>query len=238
MGLDILAAKASRNAPAISPSMTRWSALSVTVISSSTPSAPAPTLTTRRCVPPIARMPACRGGLCVTHAPGGGCRSRDWRLGPAPHQRTRRCCQHAARPAQHQEGAGREGAGHAGDRPPLRRVYVGCEAGRCQTCHALELPCPISYPDRACGELMMAAKRSVPNMPYPIHILPYSQAGRACGGLMMAANRSVPNMPRLEMLNEPPMNSSGLSLFARARAASSRTCPRRTRRRRRQLGSS
>ena len=47
-----------------------------------------------------------------------------------------------------------------------------------------------------------------------------------CGGLMMATKRSVPNMPRLEMLKEPPMNSSGFSLLARALAASSRTCRR------------
>ena len=42
---------------------------------------------------------------------------------------------------------------------------------------------------------------------------------------MMAEKRSVPNMPRLEMLNEPPINSSGFSLLARALAANSRTCP-------------
>ena len=40
---------------------------------------------------------------------------------------------------------------------------------------------------------------------------------------MMAEKESTPNMPRLEMEKEPPWNSSGFSLFARARDASSRT---------------
>ena len=41
---------------------------------------------------------------------------------------------------------------------------------------------------------------------------------------MMAAKRSTWNMPRLLMVKEPPVNSCGVSLFARARPASSRTC--------------
>ena len=45
---------------------------------------------------------------------------------------------------------------------------------------------------------------------------------------MMAAKRSTWNMPRLLMVNEPPVNSCGVSLFARAFAASSRTCTQET----------
>ena len=40
---------------------------------------------------------------------------------------------------------------------------------------------------------------------------------------MMALKRSTPYMPRLLMLKEPPWNSWGLRLLARARPASSRT---------------
>mmetsp|Transcript_9016 Transcript_9016/g.28346 ORF Transcript_9016/g.28346 Transcript_9016/m.28346 type:complete len:200 (-) Transcript_9016:333-932(-) len=43
----------------------------------------------------------------------------------------------------------------------------------------------------------------------------------ACGGLIIAVKCLTPNMPRLETVNVPPWNSSGLSLLARARAASS-----------------
>ena len=38
---------------------------------------------------------------------------------------------------------------------------------------------------------------------------------------MMAVNDLMPNMPRLEMVNVPPWNSVGLSLFSRARSARS-----------------
>lgn len=41
---------------------------------------------------------------------------------------------------------------------------------------------------------------------------------------MMAQKRSTLNMPRLEMVKEPPVNSCGCSLLARALATSSRTC--------------
>lgn len=41
-----------------------------------------------------------------------------------------------------------------------------------------------------------------------------------CGGLMIAVKWSMPNMPRLEMVNEPPWYSSGLSLPSLARPAS------------------
>ena len=34
----------------------------------------------------------------------------------------------------------------------------------------------------------------------------------ACGGLITAVKSSIPNMPRLEMVNEPPWNSSGFNL--------------------------
>lgn len=40
---------------------------------------------------------------------------------------------------------------------------------------------------------------------------------------MMALKRSTPYIPRLLMLKDPPWNSWGLSLLARARPASSRT---------------
>ncbi len=41
---------------------------------------------------------------------------------------------------------------------------------------------------------------------------------------MMAQNRSTLNMPKFEMVKDPPVNSCGCSLFARALPASSRTC--------------
>lgn len=41
---------------------------------------------------------------------------------------------------------------------------------------------------------------------------------------MMAQKRSTLNMPRFEMVKDPPVNSCGCSLFARALAANSRTC--------------
>jgi len=40
---------------------------------------------------------------------------------------------------------------------------------------------------------------------------------------MMAQNRSTLNMPRLEMVKDPPVNSSGCSLLALALAANSLT---------------
>lgn len=40
---------------------------------------------------------------------------------------------------------------------------------------------------------------------------------------MMAQKRSTLNMPRLEMVKDPPVNSCGCSLFARALPANSRT---------------
>src|SRR5262245_21094132 len=44
----------------------------------------------------------------------------------------------------------------------------------------------------------------------------------ACGGLMMAENSRTPYMPRLEIADEPPWYSAGLSFFSRARPARSR----------------
>ena len=43
----------------------------------------------------------------------------------------------------------------------------------------------------------------------------------ACGGLMMAENSRTPYMPRLEIADEPPWYSAGLSFFSLARAARS-----------------
>lgn len=45
------------------------------------------------------------------------------------------------------------------------------------------------------------------------------------GGLMMAENSVMPYMPRLEMVNVPPENSSGFSLFALACAAHAAAWP-------------
>ena len=36
---------------------------------------------------------------------------------------------------------------------------------------------------------------------------------------MMAEKCEIPNMPRLETVKDPPMNSSGFSLFSRALSA-------------------
>ena len=46
---------------------------------------------------------------------------------------------------------------------------------------------------------------------------------QTCGGLMTAENSLMPNMPKLEIVKLPPMNSSGLSFFARALVAKSLT---------------
>lgn len=44
-----------------------------------------------------------------------------------------------------------------------------------------------------------------------------------CGGFTIAEKLEIPNIPRLEMVNVPPMNSSGASAPSRARVARSLT---------------